>query len=65
MATPPKPPAPETLDRQTKPNAKPRPNLPLKQEGEKGKSVSEVDKKSTDIGVNVSLKIQSKRKSPN
>ncbi|GGA05478.1 translation initiation factor IF-2 [Okeania sp. KiyG1] len=56
VATPPKPPAPETLDRQTKPNAKPRPNLPLKQEGEKGKSVSEVDKKSTDIGVNVSLK---------
>lgn len=56
VATPPKPPAPETLDRQTKHIGKPRPNMSLKLEGEQGQSVSEVDKKSTDVALNASLK---------
>ncbi|NEQ74649.1 MAG: translation initiation factor IF-2 [Okeania sp. SIO2C9] len=55
VATPPKPPAPEALDRQIQPLSKPRPNLSLKLEGEKGKSVSAVDKKSTDIAPDISL----------
>ncbi|NES74698.1 MULTISPECIES: translation initiation factor IF-2 [unclassified Okeania] len=55
VATPPKPPAPEALDRQIQPLSKPRPNLSLKLEGEKGKSVSAVDKKSTDIAPDRSL----------
>ena len=50
MATPPKPPAPETLDRQVKPISKPRPNLSPKLEGEKSKSVSKVDENSTNMG---------------
>ncbi|NET27881.1 translation initiation factor IF-2 [Okeania sp. SIO1I7] len=55
VATPPKPPAAEALDRQIQPISKPRPNLSPKLEGEKGKSVSEVDKNSTDIGLDISL----------
>ncbi|MDY7006696.1 MAG: translation initiation factor IF-2 [Cyanobacteriota bacterium] len=51
VATPPKPPAPEALDRQVKPISKPRPNFSSKLEGEKSKSVSEVDENSTDMGI--------------
>ncbi|NEP78654.1 MAG: translation initiation factor IF-2 [Okeania sp. SIO3B3] len=53
VATPPKPPTPETL-RQTKPLSKPRPNPSPKLDGEKSQSVSEVDKSSTNISVDIS-----------